>query len=1450
MPKLSRLYFLNIGHSNARMQDLRLELCDPDGQALDSILWLRNGGGKSSLLTLFFSLLNPNRRSFLGTRAEQGDRTLEDYVLPDDQAVVLAQWQLDTAPHQPEQWFWTGGFYQWRNDKLERVFFSAQAQAPLLQFTDFPFWDESGKRLTLRGFKQAWQNLLSTNPQLNGHEFENHQEWRQALEREARIDSELFLYQQRMNTREGSADELFRFKDMDQFVDFFLELTVPSERGVALARNLSQFQTGLRERLEEFQPSLELIDRLILTLQPMRALAFQRLENRRLLGELKIHLQALATHIISRVLSNTQRLSLTSSLESQARQDLLTAQTSEQQQHARMLMLQRHALVQRQRQCKALHDALTVDQKKAERLRLIWKAAIPFVELQRCHASIQELNELFTQQQRKLAPDIKAVQVAARQLSEALGARAQTTRLLAVEKSKQAEKIQLEANQTQAAAIQAREQAVRANVNAEALTKQLEQFNASQSKLQATDTLEPTEGILVALERWQGAVAQHEFEIEAISGEMVQQRSEQSLLEQQFNDTKQQTLEVATQETNLTQQLSLARAARETLEQHPMLARALEFELIDASVLNNITLGKLRDHRSNAESRMREIKASLINHADALQHLETHKRLPPTRDLRTVLRVLESHEVQASAGWTHLSQVVPRDQARAFIARHPELMQGVLIRDAHFEKAKVALENMADRLDSPVVIARRTDAFNANADEAVFAARAAQRFVVGPSSDAHFDPEAAEREHQEREIQARRERLRHETIEQESLQWRDTADLLERFLEQYPEAWFTTQETELLMVQKHHKACTERLGELTLKRQVVANRIQSLEQQRDHLQQAFNTAKDHVRRLESHIEQHGTDEAEQKRQQALVEQMQRAKDQSEAAKRFEATKETLVNQVRTLEDAAQGLTRAAEDDERERKNLKYLEGEPPEPVAGHVDQLRDTYKRLSEHLETKNQGNKLQIELQNAQNARDKASKHYEYERDQNIEEHEIRAALGTIADHSQSSISTKLEEAVQHGFALQTQLGSSHVQLQIAENELSQHERNHVVDLKLPAHELELEVDALNQLASKAQTAITTAQAQAQTAQAQIQQYTELKQHLQSQQDKLKGLQSSLNVLLEDHQEALSDVLQPDQSTWVAPLDEELERLYRDLEKTLKKAARDRTDLLEKRTAIHQQYMQCLIGFNFGFVTPLSAWQPENLETEIDTLLHDLEVRAQTIRNALVESEHHRNLIIEETSQVAEVGIKMLADLQRHSKLDHVPASGSLAGHRFLRIQMSVTDSPRDQRERIGTLIDDITREGLRLDGLKLIQRAVRKLAQPFRVEVLFPDTDAEARYIPITSMAKESGGERLTSAVLLYCALAQQRVKARGQKNSSSTLLLDNPVGTVSRAKFLELQRAAAQTMNIQLIYATGVNDLEALRTMPNIVRLRNERRSGNDHLLEAARMIRPDPTQGENT
>ena len=69
MLRLCRLRFDAIGAPDVRLAPLELDFTS-DGEASDTLLWMRNGGGKTAILSLFFALLRPDRREFLGALTE------------------------------------------------------------------------------------------------------------------------------------------------------------------------------------------------------------------------------------------------------------------------------------------------------------------------------------------------------------------------------------------------------------------------------------------------------------------------------------------------------------------------------------------------------------------------------------------------------------------------------------------------------------------------------------------------------------------------------------------------------------------------------------------------------------------------------------------------------------------------------------------------------------------------------------------------------------------------------------------------------------------------------------------------------------------------------------------------------------------------------------------------------------------------------------------------------------------------------------------------------------------------------------------------------------------------------------------------------------------------------------------------------------------------------------
>jgi hypothetical protein len=106
----------------------------------------------------------------------------------------------------------------------------------------------------------------------------------------------------------------------------------------------------------------------------------------------------------------------------------------------------------------------------------------------------------------------------------------------------------------------------------------------------------------------------------------------------------------------------------------------------------------------------------------------------------------------------------------------------------------------------------------------------------------------------------------------------------------------------------------------------------------------------------------------------------------------------------------------------------------------------------------------------------------------------------------------------------------------------------------------------------------------------------------------------------------------------------------------------------------------------------------------------------------------------------------------------------------------------------------------------------------------VLKPESTLSPRRIPAEQIAAYSGGEAITTAILLYATFAKMRLRALGdaRPEHAGMLILDNPFGKVSNATFLEVVTRVTQALGVQLIFTTHIKDVQSLRALPNRYRL----------------------------
>ncbi|NUP32237.1 MAG: hypothetical protein HOU01_11020, partial [Streptomycetaceae bacterium] len=226
-------------------------------------------------------------------------------------------------------------------------------------------------------------------------------------------------------------------------------------------------------------------------------------------------------------------------------------------------------------------------------------------------------------------------------------------------------------------------------------------------------------------------------------------------------------------------------------------------------------------------------------------------------------------------------------------------------------------------------------------------------------------------------------------------------------------------------------------------------------------------------------------------------------------------------------------------------------------------------------------------------------------------------------------------------------------------------------------------------------------------------------------------------------------------------------------------------------------------------------------------------EPRLRVLTDELAQIERNRDSIVDRLRGMVEASLTTLRAAQRLSRLPE--ELGEWSGQEFLRIRFDDPDAAH-LSERLGEVVDEATRAArkagpaVRRDGMTLLLRSVHAGLEPrgVQVEILKPDSVLRAERVPVGQMGDVfSGGQLLTAAIALYCTMAALRSNDRGRARHrhAGTLFLDNPIGRANASYLLELQRAVADALGVQLIYTTGLFDTTALAEFPLVVRLRND-------------------------
>ncbi|UUU35326.1 hypothetical protein JIX56_38755 [Streptomyces sp. CA-210063] len=782
MYELSRVRLYSIGPAGARYADTVLDLRgvgeyvpDPAPQQAEffeeeptgpprrpapaGVLFLENGGGKSVLLKLIFSVMLPGHRNTLGG-ASSG--VLRKFLLADDCGHVALEWQHTLTG----ECVVVGKVSEWRgrqvsNDprKFAEAWYSFRP-GPGLSLDNLPVAEATavrppvegasgaqGRRRTMKGFRDAITEAGKAYPHLEVHWEEIHDRWNEHLT-DLGLDPELFRYQREMNADEGEAAGLFAVKKDSDFTDLLLRAVTDTRDTDGLADLVGGFGNKLGRRAEliaerDFTAgSVDLLGRIVEAAEGRARARDIHAGAERRTRTLARRLSARAARERLRGTDLAQRVTaaayaVTHSEAARDRSALIAAELAYRHASLALAAAEKTAAAQK----RELADART--------LHSAWQAAEAVLRHRAAADRVARVAAAIQEAERDAAPALAARAKAAVDLVRALAAAAESAEELANEGEERSAALQEVGEAAHRDSTVAATEAQRARSEVGHLKQRLSEVEQETAEAVRAGWLDdsapdadPARAALAASDAEKTAVAAwdtareasrraSEHAREAASAESraeltAARAADAAVAAERAYDGERRTAEALAGEERLAELLSLPGASGRARPAVPVPRRGgatdadpgTATEAADGSrtasgdatgahaegTLTPEELDRFADELrelldesvSSAERHLFELRTAAADDSRILGALGDGGLLPPGPDVLATVEFLGEHGIPALPGWRYLAQAVdPADHARVLAAR-PELVDGVIITDpASHARAREALSDAA-----------------------------------------------------------------------------------------------------------------------------------------------------------------------------------------------------------------------------------------------------------------------------------------------------------------------------------------------------------------------------------------------------------------------------------------------------------------------------------------------------------------------------------------------------------------------------------------------------------------------------------------------------------------------------------------------------------------------------------------------------------------------------------
>ena len=1437
MYELSRVRLYSIGPAGARYADTVLDLRGvgkpvpdpaptqaeffedepvgpPRRPAPAGVLFLENGGGKSVLLKLIFSVMLPGHRNTLGG-ASSG--VLRKFLLADDCGHVALEWQHTLTG----ECVVVGKVSEWRgrqvsNDprKFAEAWYSFRP-GPGLSLDNLPVAEATsvrppvegasgaqGRRRTMKGFRDAITESGKAYPHLEVHWEEIHDRWIEHLG-DLGLDPELFRYQREMNADEGEAAGLFAVKKDSDFTDLLLRAVTDTRDTDGLADLVGGFGNKLGRRAEliaerDFTAgSVDLLGRIVEAAEGRARARDIHAGAERRTRTLARRLSARGAQERVRAADLAQRVTaaayaVTHSEGARERSALIAAELAYRHASLALATTEKSAAAQK----RELADART--------LHSAWQAAEAVLRHRAAADRSARVAVAIREAERDAAPALAARAKAAVDLVRALHEAAESAENLANEGEERSAALQEVGESSHRDATSAATEAQRARSEIGHLRQRLSEVEQETAEAVRAGWLDdsapdadPARAALAASDAEKTAVATWdtareasrraaEHAREAASAESraeltAARASDAAAAAERTYDAERRLAEGLAGEERLAELLSLPgaggsggvpvpRGANEaaangssaadtpsvTLPGTTKPARPLAEGPLTPEELDRFAdeLRELLDDRvATGERQLFDLRTAAADDSRILGALGDGGLLPPGPDVLATVEYLGEHGIPALPGWRYLAQAVdPVDHVRVLAAR-PELVDGVIITDpATHARARDALTDAALLPRSAVAVGTAAALL---APTPAPDAGDGDVFLVPPNPAMH-DEQAADEERQALRARAteRDEEIR--TLAARLGKDRELAARLASWRTGCPsgrlvELARTAQDTRGFAEEAEAELAEART--VRAEADEAAAEAAQVRDERQETAQKARRAADALAGLAFRLRERAGWQV-------------KLRELADEATESEARAQSCLERARAADEDRRAAQRAADDARRTARALRAerseIAGAPDDVPADDADAakpslpaLREAYRAASQLYEKVGVGADLRAEQARAES--DESAAIAELDRLSNKVRTRAAQLLqspdGSDGPSRQAAVA-RAEELVQ---LLETRVSNASEQLGRLRGEAERHapedgEAHTELAEELVPRDAE-HAQALLRTATAEVASRTDALGQAREAHAEL-----LDAH-RAAEDGAGGFDETAAMLRDLLREHSSDEEQEEPEPYPGSVEEarhsaaEARRSLRGCAADLSAAegaVREASDVLV-RHANSTRYEQVRTPARQQIRELPASSLPEHAQKWADAFAPRLRV----LTDELAQLERNRDSIVDRLRGLVESALATLRSAQRLSRLPE--GLGEWSGQEFLRIRFEEPDQAT-LTVRLGEVVDEATRAAvkknsdMRRDGMSLLLRGVGAALEPkgVAVEILKPDAVLRAERVPVGQMGDVFSGGQLLTAAI----------------------------------------------------------------------------------------------------